>query len=522
MKQPNAFTLGNCPRNEAIHTKLITMDRRTVGLPPSLNLSLDHLSLPSFRWESETTRNGDGRSSPDIIFDNMRRLSPRAQDPDLLHTSTVVEVIHTFSFPGNNQARNEMVTTVCGFGEYIHRRDFVALMDPQRASPSSPETGTPPFGITGVQYRREIRYSCRRSISEEAPATPSPRSNSIPMRQRHKSTPQVKNDMDHPDSAVPKRGERPLSVRILQENPTTVEKVRNFVRIAAYADQWKHKPVFILSVTLIQFVFWGFHYHHFKTHAHHQAFRPEWDFWTGPYQRCSKWAYIEDRRHEIWRFLSYIFVHSGLRHFVMNAVFQLALGCTLEASQGWLIVGSIYLAGGLAGSLSTSIFHPSGRLVGASPAVMSLAGAHIASSILNWNEDRVIILASRMDKATWWKSGLPRLVRLTIPSLLLFINILFLCLFRGNHPTLYMTHVTGVLSGIATGLILVRNRRVEDWEQKLVRWARAIVLLLGALAVFWNVYGDDIWMGQYEKRYFPQENYGNYTGHHGDCHYDFT
>jgi rhomboid-related protein 1/2/3 len=59
-------------------------------------------------------------------------------------------------------------------------------------------------------------------------------------------------------------------------------------------------------------------------------------------------------------------------HITMNTIVQLFLGLSLELVDGWWRVGIIYLAGGLAGSLGTSLCNPTTKLIGASGGVYAL------------------------------------------------------------------------------------------------------------------------------------------------------
>ena len=46
--------------------------------------------------------------------------------------------------------------------------------------------------------------------------------------------------------------------------------------------------------------------------------------WTGPVPYCSPLIYNPARRHELWRFISYMFVHIGISHFVFNMLMQVS------------------------------------------------------------------------------------------------------------------------------------------------------------------------------------------------------
>uniref|UniRef100_A0A182JVE6 Rhomboid-like protein n=1 Tax=Anopheles christyi TaxID=43041 RepID=A0A182JVE6_9DIPT len=87
-------------------------------------------------------------------------------------------------------------------------------------------------------------------------------------------------------------------------------------------------------------------------------------------------------RHEVWRFLTYMFVHIGFMHLIMNLLVQIFLGVALELVHCWWRVALVYLAGVVAGSMGTSLFTPRVFLAGASGGVYALITAHIATIIM--------------------------------------------------------------------------------------------------------------------------------------------
>lgn len=90
------------------------------------------------------------------------------------------------------------------------------------------------------------------------------------------------------------------------------------------------------------------------------------------------------RRYQAWRFVSYMFVHVGIMHIVMNLLVQLFLGTALELVHCWWRVTLVYLSGVIAGSIATSISNPKIYLAGASGGVYALITAHVATIIMNW------------------------------------------------------------------------------------------------------------------------------------------
>ena len=82
-----------------------------------------------------------------------------------------------------------------------------------------------------------------------------------------------------------------------------------------------------------------------------------------------------DQKSEIWRYITYMFVHVDYSHIVFNVLMQVFVGVPLEMSHGPIRVGSLYLIGVIAASLTVSVIcDPS-----------SLAGMYIMSNYIYKN-----------------------------------------------------------------------------------------------------------------------------------------
>jgi len=95
-------------------------------------------------------------------------------------------------------------------------------------------------------------------------------------------------------------------------------------------------------------------------------------------------VYRPDRRLQVWRFFSYMFLHANWFHLGFNIVIQLFFGIPLEVMHGTARIGVIYMAGVFAGSLGTSVVDSEVFLVGASGGVYALLAAHLANITLNY------------------------------------------------------------------------------------------------------------------------------------------
>ncbi len=298
------------------------------------------------------------------------------------------------------------------------------------------------------------------------------------------------------------------------------------LEMAANAERyrWCPPPWFITLVTVAQVAFYIFHVFHFLA-KEGGAIYPTWD---GPYQFCSNVIFNPRRRREIWRFLSYVLVHAGYQHLLVNVFLQLLVGLPLEMSNGSLRVMTVYLSGALMGSLGVSTVLPRQYLVGASASVFALVGGHCASMILNWKEDRMVI-RERLRRAYRYnlagggggrggkklkqtrKSTKLRIVRLAFVLLLVGVDVgasfASECRSGKSACTTVEAHLGGFCAGLLVGVLVLRNRRAESWEVA----ARAVAGVLFFSAVLttstWQVLGDGVWMAAKNQTWFQPEKY---------------
>jgi len=275
--------------------------------------------------------------------------------------------------------------------------------------------------------------------------------------------------------------------------------INSHMKTAAYADEFRMcpPPLFILITSILQLGFFVFHVYHLATeHSEHVG-------WDGPAPLCSILIFNPEKRCQIWRFLSYSLVHSGISHIVLNLSMQLFVGLPLEMSHGSLRVAFVYIFGVVAGSLATSCLDPQVYLAGASGGVYSLIAAHLSNLILNWKEDVLIIRPrireDRTAKAT--HGTLIRMLKLTAVLAFAVVDTGMAIYNKHMHSyantTGYTAHIAGALSGLVVGLMVLKNRRVQTWEI----WLRlACVLLTGTflgVTVLWNMAGDSMYQALY-------------------------
>ena len=277
-----------------------------------------------------------------------------------------------------------------------------------------------------------------------------------------------------------------------------------YLKTAAFAEvyKWWPPPLFLLTLSLVQLAF-------FIIHAVHLSQEHGLEIsWGEPAPRCSMLIYNPYRRWEAWRFLSYSLVHAGIGHITLNLIMQLLVGLPLEMSHGSPRIGVVYSAGVLAGSLVTSAFDPNMYLAGASSGVYSLITTHLASLILNWKEDVMIIRQSfrQINTRRACSTTVYRLMRLLSVVIYAACDIgyaVYARHMRGPGTVGNLAHLAGAIAGLFVGLSALRNRKEETWEIFLRLISSLFMLSLATVAVVWNIKGNDI----YQKYYDTQEPY---------------
>ncbi|XP_076344401.1 rhomboid-related protein 2-like isoform X2 [Tachypleus tridentatus] len=188
----------------------------------------------------------------------------------------------------------------------------------------------------------------------------------------------------------------------------------------------------------------------------------------------SSLIYNPYRRKEAWRFITYMLVHAGAVHIFFNIMIQLLLGVPLEMVHKWWRVGLLYFAGGLAGSLASSLSDPDTYLAGASGGVYALIAAHLANVIINFKEMEFAWL---------------RLVTLFVFSGSdIGIALYYRYYGKEESRTSYASHFGGALAGLLLGVITLKNLKIYSWEKKLGWVMFSIYVGLLVFAILWNVF----------------------------------
>eukprot|EP00058_Branchiostoma_floridae_P013672 XP_002599160.1 hypothetical protein BRAFLDRAFT_118864 [Branchiostoma floridae] len=207
---------------------------------------------------------------------------------------------------------------------------------------------------------------------------------------------------------------------------------------------------------------------------------------SGPVPVESPFIYNPAKRVQIFRFFTYIVLHAGVEHLVFNLAVQLLLGVPLEMIHGTFRVGAVYLAGALAGSMSTSVIDRTVYLVGGSGGVYALLAGHLANVLTTVQSFNGI-------------SGCCASFML----LNVYFHVTYACassadvgfsIWRryNDHPkdtrVSFLAHLFGLLAGLTIGLLILRN-----FEQKLherVMWWVSLVVYAACIifTIFWNIF----------------------------------
>lgn len=209
--------------------------------------------------------------------------------------------------------------------------------------------------------------------------------------------------------------------------------------------------------------------------------------WGGPETQRAL-MYDPHHREQLWRFLTYMLLHSDLLHLALNIAIQCLLAAPLEHEQGHLRTSLVYFGGVLGGSMGTSMLEPELYVMGASGGVYALLISQLANILLNFKE-----LPYKLHRA----------VAVAVLALADIAASLYHYFSLGNiSPRIsWAAHSSGALAGFLLGLVLFKGSKkigpavvpVADEEEKFV-WTRVAVwiaaTLLGAAvsaAVIFNV-----------------------------------
>lgn len=165
-----------------------------------------------------------------------------------------------------------------------------------------------------------------------------------------------------------------------------------------------------------------------------------------------------------WRLVTYMFLHAGAMHLVMNGFALLYVGMFLEPLIGKLRLASAYLLTGVFAGIMSLMVHGNSVAVGASGAIFGLYGVFFSLLTTNYLQ----------------KTAKTTMMR----SLLFFVVFNLLMGMQGNTDN--AAHIGGLISGILIGYIFypgIRNNSSRAKQVALVSILSVCTVLICWLAL---------------------------------------
>lgn len=154
---------------------------------------------------------------------------------------------------------------------------------------------------------------------------------------------------------------------------------------------------------------------------------------------------------QIWRMLSYMFLHGNLLHILFNSLSQITFCLGVEKSWGLARYLVIYVAGGIVGAMFSAFtslekggLASHGSSVGASCAIMAEMGCFLALIIIYW----------------------PTMISVMKRGIFMWV-IVFICMFIavGFLPNVDMLgHLGGGIIGFSVGLFMFANEALPQYK----------------------------------------------------------
>ncbi|XP_068607334.1 rhomboid-related protein 3 [Brachionichthys hirsutus] len=229
-------------------------------------------------------------------------------------------------------------------------------------------------------------------------------------------------------------------------------------------------PWLILAITIAEvavFMYYGFQLERLVLQV------------SSPFFLKSSLPYHPQLRAQTWRYLSYVFMHTGIEHLSLNMAMQLLVGVPLEMVHGALRIGLVYLCGVLAGSLAVSVTDMTAPVVGSSGGVYALVSAHLANVVMNWSGMKcqfklfrmamaLVCMSAEFGRAVWLRFYPPAFPPCPNPS--------------------FVAHLGGVAVGLTLGVVVLQNYEQRLQDQSLFWIFFCVYTLFVLCAVFWNIF----------------------------------
>ena len=147
---------------------------------------------------------------------------------------------------------------------------------------------------------------------------------------------------------------------------------------------------------------------------------------------------------QIWRWLTPIFLHAGLMHFIFNALFFWVWGQQIEKQQGRLALLFLVIVAGLGGNLLQVIMTPGMQFVGLSGVVYGVMGYIVAWNYYQPYRQIIIIKALVLFFMAWLLLGVVGV-----------FSLFGMDIANGAH-------IGGLLSGLMLGAIIAKFKGSYD------------------------------------------------------------
>ncbi|XP_061627578.1 rhomboid-related protein 3 isoform X2 [Phyllopteryx taeniolatus] len=239
-----------------------------------------------------------------------------------------------------------------------------------------------------------------------------------------------------------------------------------------YFDSYNYwpPPWLILTITILEvfvFFYYGCHLDRLVLQVSSPSFLK------------SPLPYHPQLRAQAWRYLTYIFMHTGIEHLSLNMAMQLLVGVPLEMVHGVVRIGLVYGCGVLAGSLAVSVTDMTAPVVGSSGGVYALVSAHLANVVMNWSGMKcqfklfrmamaLVCMSVEFGRAVWLRFYPPAFPPCPNPS--------------------FVAHLGGVMVGLTLGVVVLQNYEQRLQEQSLFWIFFCVYTLFVLCAVFWNIF----------------------------------
>ncbi|PVD21625.1 hypothetical protein C0Q70_17424 [Pomacea canaliculata] len=188
--------------------------------------------------------------------------------------------------------------------------------------------------------------------------------------------------------------------------------------------------------------------------------------------------YLQNKRQEVWRFVSYIFLHQGWVDLILNLGLQVLLGFPLEVMFRWWRMAIVYVIGIITGSLLQSVSDHSVGLAGAAGGTYAIVTGHVIGILMNWSElngkDDSEKKTTKWFAKPWFRLLLIFIVAAVQISLAIYRR------FCPTYPTYKVgigAHAGGILAGLLLGRAFLTDSRRYPWSTN-SGWLDMFVLMI--------------------------------------------